>query len=79
MPFNIPEVREELQGRPQSRMATDLDKRNQIPIISTQSGSGTFQQNLLYFLNGNIDGGDMDGCYPAMDYLDPSSLDGGTL
>lgn len=36
-------------------------------------------QNRLWWHDGKVDGGDMDGVSPAMDNLDPASFDGGAL
>jgi hypothetical protein len=44
---------------------------------SVASATSTETSQALY-LNGNIDGGDMDACTEAMEYLDPP-LDGGLL
>uniref|UniRef100_A0A6H2A2K9 Uncharacterized protein n=1 Tax=viral metagenome TaxID=1070528 RepID=A0A6H2A2K9_9ZZZZ len=43
-------------------------------IEDTQS----YNSKVIYFLDGDIDGGDLNGCTEAMDDLD-IDLDGGTL
>ena len=40
--------------------------------------TANYDGNALYFLDGDIDGGDLNGCTEAMDDLD-IDLDGGTL
>ncbi len=58
----------------------DLERRTPMAYtIISDAFLTELLRNRVYFLNGNVDGGGLDECTPAMDYYDPTSCDGGTL
>ncbi len=58
----------------------DLERRMiYLQTIINDAMLSLLTRNRLYWLDGSINGGDMDGCSPAMDYLDPAAIDGGAL
>ena len=69
----LPSISLKESRKPILRTYRDLENRG-----GSTSTLAPITYATLYFHNGDVDGGDLDGCSEAMDYLD-SILDGGQM